>query len=94
MQLDIVYLLMQVSCVVLAGVDTVRVVDTITALVTLAGVAHTARPVCRLTAFNPLTFNTAFCGGGCGHGTCVGYNTCSCNFGWEGRDCMTRMLFP
>ncbi len=35
---------------------------------------------------------TTNCPEGCVHGECVGCNNCSCNFGWEGTNCSTRMF--
>ncbi len=76
-----------------AGME--RVLGMVNAAVILDGVEYFAIFVCIHLAFLRLinTTITAVCTGGCGHGRCVEYNSCSCDFGWEGDNCFTRMVF-
>ena len=36
-------------------------------------------------------FTVATCSSSCLHGSCTGPNTCTCDQGWQGDQCRTRM---
>jgi hypothetical protein len=38
------------------------------------------------------SFEPAVCERGCGNGVCTSYNTCSCNMGYSGATCETRLI--
>ncbi len=61
---------------------------------TVAGRAYRARCVCcELLLFEAadVTCSSDSCASSCNNGQCAGPNTCSCNAGWSGSDCLTRL---